>query len=60
MWSKFLSALLRAFDSVDVDGSGLIEWLEFVFSFMNEDAKNYGTLADMEKLKGLLEGRAYV
>ena len=28
------SVIRRAFDSVDVDGSGLIEWDEFVFSIM--------------------------
>jgi len=28
----------RAFDSVDVDGSGLVAWDEFVFSIMGEKA----------------------
>ena len=32
------------FDSVDVDGSGLIEWSEFAFSLMGEDANNFGPL----------------
>merc|ERR1719204_1563240 len=45
----------RAFDSVDIDVSGLVEWEEFVFSIMGEAALKYGTLADMEKLTGLLD-----
>ena len=28
----------NAFDSVDVDGSGLVEWEEFVFSIMGQEA----------------------
>ena len=45
----------RAFDSVDIDGSALVEWDEFVFSIMGEAALKYGTLADMEKLTTLLD-----
>merc|ERR550519_234554 len=40
----------RAFDAVDVDGSGLLEWDEYVFSIMGEAALKYGLLADMETL----------
>ena len=32
----------KAFDSVDIDASGLVEWDEFVFSIMGEKATNYG------------------
>merc|ERR1711953_309040 len=46
----------NAFDSVDVDASGLVEWDEFVFSIMGEVALKYGPLADMEKLTELLDG----
>jgi Ca2+-binding EF-hand superfamily protein len=45
----------KAFDSVDIDASGLVEWDEFVFSIMGEAALKYGTLADMEKLTTLLD-----
>jgi len=45
-----------SFDSVDVDGSGLIEWNEFVFSLMGEDALKFSPLADLETLHGLLQG----
>merc|ERR1719204_1459240 len=45
----------KAFDSVDVDGSCLVEWNEFVFSIMGEKATNYGVLADMEKLHTLMD-----
>merc|ERR1712048_297229 len=40
----------KAFDSVDIDGSGLIEWTEFVFSLMGAKAANFGVLADLELL----------
>jgi Ca2+-binding EF-hand superfamily protein len=48
------TAIKRAFDSVDVDGSGLVDWEEFVFSIMGEKALKFGTLADMEMLQTLL------
>eukprot|EP00493_Phyllostaurus_siculus_P001051 UN01058 len=35
----------KAFDSVDIDKSGLIEWSEFAFSLMGEAALNFGPLA---------------
>ena len=44
----------QAFDSVDVDGTGLVDFDEFVFSIMQEKALKYGTLAEMERLKELL------
>merc|ERR1712038_1484395 len=47
-----------AFDSVDVDTSGLVEWNEFVFSIMGERAAKYGVLADMEALTQLLDTTA--
>jgi Ca2+-binding EF-hand superfamily protein len=49
------SDIKKAFDSVDVDGTGLVDWDEFVFSIMGEAALKYGTLADMEKLTTLLD-----
>merc|ERR1712048_390057 len=45
----------NAFDSVDVDGSGLVEQDEFMFSIMGEAALKYGTAADMERCARLLE-----
>ena len=33
----------------------MIEWNEFVFSIMGKRAMNYGVLADMEALTGLLD-----
>lgn len=44
----------KAFDSVDIDGSGLVEWNEFAFSMMGEEAMNYGPLANLEVLNDLL------
>jgi Ca2+-binding EF-hand superfamily protein len=43
-------AIKSAFDSVDVDSSGLVEWSEFVFSIMGDKALKYGVLADLEAL----------
>merc|ERR1711937_236651 len=36
----------KAFDMVDIDGSGLVDKDEFIFSIMGEKATNYGLLAD--------------
>merc|ERR1719210_818934 len=44
----------QAFDSVDVDATGLVDFEEFIFSIMQEKALKYGVLADMERLKTLL------
>jgi len=43
-----------AFQGVDIDNSGFIEWEEFVFSLQGEDAQKYGLLADMERMLALL------
>ena len=48
----------QAFGSVDVDGTRLVDWEEFVFNIMGEKALNFGSLAEMELLKGLLENFA--
>merc|ERR1712238_417090 len=45
----------KAYESVDVDGSGTIDWNEFIFSIMGETATKYGVLADMEELQRLLK-----
>jgi Ca2+-binding EF-hand superfamily protein len=45
----------RAFDQIDVDGTGLVEWNEFSFSLMGEKALNFGALADLEILDNLLQ-----
>ena len=47
-------AIKKAFDGVDVDGSGLVEWSEFCFSIMGQASAKYGVLADMEQLERLL------
>jgi Ca2+-binding EF-hand superfamily protein len=44
----------KQFDGVDVDRSGFVEWDEYVFSIMEEQANNYGPLADLERLTELL------
>jgi Ca2+-binding EF-hand superfamily protein len=44
-----------SFDGVDMDTSGKIEWAEFVFSIMKEDAGKVGPLADLEILLHLLD-----
>jgi len=43
-----------AFNNVDIDNSGKLEWDEFVFSLAGEEAQRYGMLADMELLIVLL------
>merc|ERR1719189_3537338 len=45
----------KSFDGVDYDNSGYIEWSEFVFSIMKEDAGKVGPLADLETLNQLLD-----
>merc|ERR550532_3015460 len=45
----------KSFDGVDFDQSGYIEWSEFVFSIMKEDAAKVGPLADLETLLQLLD-----
>jgi len=47
-------------DSVDVYGSGLIEWSEFAFSLMGEVALNFGPLAQLETLHTVMEDAAEV
>merc|ERR1712223_2052492 len=44
----------KSFDGVDYDVSGYVEWSEFVFSIMKEDAGKVGPLADLETLLELL------
>jgi len=57
---KFLSLpgdaneIKKAFDRVDIDRSGAVDFTEFSFSIMGEDAGNYGYLADLEMLQVLL------
>ena len=45
----------KAFDSVDIDGSGLVAIEEFVMSLMGKKAMNFGALADLEILVKLLD-----
>lgn len=47
--------MTKAFKSVDIDNSGVVDWPEYVFSVMGEKALRYGTLAQMERLSGLLD-----
>merc|ERR1719361_1626841 len=57
---KFLSLpgdaneIKAAFDKVDIDRSGAVDFTEFSFSIMGEEAGNYGYLADLEMLQTLL------
>merc|ERR1719494_546549 len=44
-----------AFDSVDIDGSGMVQLDEFMFSIMGKKAMKYGPLADLEKLDKMLQ-----
>ena len=44
-----------AFDSVDIDESGMVQLDEFMFSIMGKKAMNYGPLADLEKLDKALQ-----
>ena len=53
------SDIKQAFDSVDVDGGGLVEWSEFCFSLMGERALHIGALADLELLNTLLEDTSW-
>merc|ERR1739848_934873 len=48
-------AIKRSFDNVDVDRSGYVEWTEFAFSIMGEEALNFGPSADLELVNKLLD-----
>jgi Ca2+-binding EF-hand superfamily protein len=50
----------NAFDSVDVDMSGIVDWNEFAFSLMGERALDFGPLADLEMLTTLLDETAHL
>ena len=52
------SEIKQTFDSVDVDGSGLVAIEEFVLSLMGKKAMNFGALADLEVLNNLLTDTA--
>ena len=45
----------QTFDSIDVDGTGFVEWSEFAFSLMGEDALKFGPLAYLQVLAAILE-----
>merc|ERR1719461_2459226 len=46
----------NAFNSVDVDRSGLVDRDEFVLSIMGPRANNFGPIADMDRLDALMDG----
>ena len=52
---KFLFSCLRkrkkVFFSTDIDGSGTIDWNEFLFSILGDDAGDYGLLADLDTIE---------
>jgi len=45
----------NAFDSVDVDRSGLVDRDEFVLSIMGPESVKFGPIADMDKLDSLID-----
>merc|ERR1719499_1064417 len=45
-----------AFDSVDIDNSGLVDRDEFVFSIMGPAANDFGPIADMDRMDALING----
>eukprot|EP00492_Amphilonche_elongata_P002204 TRINITY_DN2480_c0_g1_i1.p1 TRINITY_DN2480_c0_g1~~TRINITY_DN2480_c0_g1_i1.p1 ORF type:complete len:181 (+),score=44.24 TRINITY_DN2480_c0_g1_i1:121-663(+) len=47
-----------AFDGVDVDKSGLVEFTEYAFALMGEKALQFSPLADLELLNTLLDDTA--
>ena len=48
----------KSFDSVDIDGSGLVEFSEFAFWLLGEKVLQFGLLAELEILNNLLNGVA--
>jgi len=46
----------NAFDTVDVDRSGLVDRDEFILSIMGPEAEKYGPIADLEKLDAMMDG----
>jgi Ca2+-binding EF-hand superfamily protein len=48
----------QAFDGVDVDKSGLVEFSEYAFALMGEKALQFSPLADLELLNTLLDDTA--
>merc|ERR1719210_334893 len=46
----------KAFNSVDVDRSGLVDRDEFVLSIMGPKANDFGPIANMDRLDALMNG----
>jgi Ca2+-binding EF-hand superfamily protein len=46
----------NAFNSVDVDRSGLVDRDEFILSIMGPKANDFGPIADMDRLDSLMDG----
>merc|ERR1719210_1150212 len=46
----------KAFNSVDVDRSGLVDRDEFVLSIMGPAANDFGPIADMDRMDALING----
>ena len=53
---KWLVFLRNAFNSVDLDQSGLVDRDEFILSIMGPDAVKFGPIADMERLDAMMDG----
>ena len=52
--------MLDFFLSIDVDGTGYVDFSEFAFSLMGEAALNFGALADLETLSEVLKDTAHL
>ena len=45
---------ILAFERTDIDNSGYIDWNEFLFSILGDDAGDYGLVADLDTVMKLV------